>query len=176
MPRFSIPTLSVIGELGKVHGTKGELTAYFTIDALQILEPRHSFIFVEIDALVVPFRLNQIREKGQDAYLLCLETISSIDEAQKLVGCKLYLPTECLETEEVSFTWQHFVGFSLLDESLHTIGEIVEVNDLTENILFTVLSPEGKELLIPIHEDLVTHIEVAQKRLSVQLPQGLLDL
>lgn len=176
MSTYSIPHLSLIGELGKVHGTRGELSAYLTIDAEELLVPLQSFVFIDIDGLPVPYLLKSIRTKGQDTYLLLFKSIESIAEAQERVGAKLYLPTDLISEDNVSFTWQHFIGFSLLDVEGQILGEIVDVNDMTENVLLSISSQEGKEYLIPVHEDLIEDIDIHQKTLSVQIPEGILDL
>ncbi|EFA91877.1 hypothetical protein HMPREF0650_2050 [Hoylesella buccalis ATCC 35310] len=52
------------------------------------------------------------------------------------------------------------------------IGTIESVDDSTENVLFEL---EG-DTLIPANEDLIQQIDAQNKEITIQLPDGLLDL
>jgi 16S rRNA processing protein RimM len=46
----------------------------------------------------------------------------------------------------------------------------------TVNTLFELQSPTGKSLLIPANDDFITDINRQERRITMQLPNGLLDL
>ena len=54
------------------------------------------------------------------------------------------------------------------------IGEIVDVDDSTENVLFVVEHAEGREVLIPIAEEFIDGIDHDARRIFMNLPLGLL--
>ena len=57
-----------------------------------------------------------------------------------------------------------------------SVGEILSVDDATLNLLFEVRTFDGKELLIPASEQLITGIDPTLRHVYVRLPEGILDL
>ena len=56
------------------------------------------------------------------------------------------------------------------------VGTIVAVDETTVNTLFEVNSPKGDELLIPASNELITAINSEEKTITINIPEGLLDL
>ena len=56
------------------------------------------------------------------------------------------------------------------------LGTIVRVDDSTANFLFVVETPEGKEMLIPVVDEFITDISPDDRVLTVDLPQGMLEM
>ena len=71
----------------------------------------------------------------------------------------------------------YFIGFALVDEQDNRIGQIVDVNEQTENAFFIVERyGDGSELLIPAVDDLIVEFDVDAKLMVMTLPDGLLEL
>ena len=65
------------------------------------------------------------------------------------------------------------VDFDIVDASDgKTVGNIVAIDDQTANILFEL---EGGTL-IPANDDLITDIDWKGKRITMNIPKGLLEL
>ena len=56
------------------------------------------------------------------------------------------------------------------------IGTIEGVDDSTANILFSVITESGEELLIPATDDFVEEIDDEKREITMNLPDGLLDM
>ena len=56
------------------------------------------------------------------------------------------------------------------------MGTIDDVDESTLNVLLSITTPEGKELLLPVAEDLVEEIDVPNRKLTMVIPDGLLQL
>jgi ribosomal 30S subunit maturation factor RimM len=35
---------------------------------------------------------------------------------------------------------------------------------------------DGKEVLIPLKDEIITHVDIDRKKVTVQLPEGLMDI
>ena len=55
------------------------------------------------------------------------------------------------------------------------LGKITSVDDTTENVLFEV-DHNGRELLIPAVDELVSEVDEENRKLYMNIPEGLLDL
>jgi 16S rRNA processing protein RimM len=66
------------------------------------------------------------------------------------------------------------VGFRLFDGELD-LGEILEVIEQPHQVLCRI-DLEGKEALIPLHEETLRGIDQKKREVRVELPDGLLDV
>jgi 16S rRNA processing protein RimM len=72
-------------------------------------------------------------------------------------------------------TWDNFIGYWVEDDTIGEIGEIVNVDESTINVLLQI-DYKGEELLLPAAEELILSVDHEKKRLIVSIPDGLLDL
>jgi len=67
------------------------------------------------------------------------------------------------------------LGFHLINDDEEDLGEILEVIEQPHQILCSVLL-DGKEALIPIHDESLDKIDKKNRKVYVTLPDGLLDI
>ena len=165
-----------IGKITKTHGLKGELNFTFS-DDIWCRMPS-SYIICEVDGILVPFFLEEYRFRSDTTALVKIEDIDTADAAQFLVNSDVYYENKYVvedDADEVSLNY--FIGFGVTDrETDKQIGTITDIDDNTENWLFIVECPDGKEVLIPANEAFITDIDHEQKTIMMELPAGLLDL
>ena len=169
------PELIAVGRTGKVHGVKGELELYLTV-APQLLVPGTSHLFIDVQGLPVPFAVQSLRPKGEVALLVKLVEVGTVEQARAYRNATVYLPATDLDGQETEFTWAHFIGFTLYDQHDTLVGTVTEVDDTTQNILFTLQTAAGKTLLVPVNEALIQDINPRQQTLTVLIPDGLYTL
>lgn len=163
-----------IGTLTRVHALRGELSFSFTDDVWDRVDA--DYLVLRIDGILVPFQLEEYRFRSDSVALVKFLHIDSADDAQEFAGCEVYFPFALTPEEEPEeYTWKHFTGFSVSDELLGDLGEVVHVEDSTANVLFCVEGRYG-ELLIPAVEEFVVDIDHSGRHLRMRLPEGLIDL
>ena len=164
-----------IGRLGKTHGVKGELTFHFTDDVFDRTDAE--YVFVEIDGLQVPFFFEEYRFRSEQTALVKFEGVDDANRAATMVGCDVFFPRERCDDNDGELSWAEIIGFTITDaESGHLVGEVKAVNLDTINTLFEVLTPDGRQLLIPANDDLVADIDHQQRNIAMDIPQGLLEI
>lgn len=163
----------IIGQITKPHGLKGELSMNFDDDIFDRVDC--PYLICEVDGLLVPFFIEEYRFKTDSSALIKFIDIDSAEQAQQLVGSTVYFENKFIEEgdeEEVSLNY--FIGFDIKDgEAL--VGTITDIDDQTENWLF-VVERDGNELLIPAHEEFITDIDHQNRTITMDLPNGLIDL
>jgi 16S rRNA processing protein RimM len=80
------------------------------------------------------------------------------------------------DDDEDGFYASDFVGYTIVDETDTVIGEIVALDDRTDNFLFVVETKSGDEVIIPVADEFITDIDTETKTLTMDLPTGLVDL
>lgn len=164
-----------IGKFNKPHGVKGELSFTFTNTSFDEIES--PFFICDMDGIFVPFKLEEYRFTSNSNALVKLKNINSDINAKAFTNKEVYFPkADIVETpEDEDFTWDYFIGFTLIDKQMGEIGVVADVDQSTINTLFVVENQENDELLIPATEEMITHIDEEQKRIYLDLPEGLLE-
>ena len=160
-----------IGKLGKTHGVKGEISFLFDDDVFDRVDA--DYLILKVDGIFVPFFLEEYRFRSDANAIVKFEDIDTQERAKELTGCEVYFPRELADSDGDSLSWAAIVGFSLIDAATgQPVGRIASIDDSTLNILFEL--EDGK--LIPASEELITDVDKDNKTITIDLPQGILDI
>ncbi|MBP7358170.1 MAG: 16S rRNA processing protein RimM [Prevotella sp.] len=162
-----------IGILGKPHGIKGELSFMFNDDVFDRVDA--DYLIILIDGILVPFYIEEYRFHGNDTALVKFYDIDDSDRARDLTGCEVYFPKALSDVDEFDNSWESIVGFDVFNGDNY-IGTISSVDTSTENILLSVSTNDGNEILIPAAEEFMKNIDADKNKLVMELPDGLLDV
>lgn len=173
---IKLSEIAEIGRFNKPHGIKGEISV--SVDGNIDLEDVKCII-VRIDGIFVPFFLKSVRPKTADTSLITIEGIDSEEKAQELTNRDIYilrsdLPEE--ETDEDGLYASDLIGYEINDVTSGEIGVIEDINDSTQNILFIVRTPEGKELYIPVAEEFILSVDPDNETVRTDIPIEILTL
>lgn len=160
-----------IGRLGKTHGVKGEVSFQFDDDVFNRVDC--DYLVLDIDGILVPFFIEEYRFRSDSVALMKFEDIDTQQRAAELTGCDVYFPRALADEDDSEVSFSMLVGFDLIDEdSGKTIGRIAAIDDSTVNLLFEL--EDGR--LIPANDDLIHHIDMKGKTITMDLPEGILTL
>ena len=166
-----------LGYIVKTHGLKGEVTVslneYSAADLVSIQEEYP--LFIEFNNRLVPYFIDSISEGGTKAFVK-FQDVNTIEEASKLVKRSLHLQKAARPKSQRGEVYDdEVINFSVTDESLGPLGNIVEVVQAGLNRLL-VIDREGKEVMIPINSPFIKRINKSKKVITVSLPEGFLDI
>ncbi|MDR2763620.1 MAG: ribosome maturation factor RimM [Tannerella sp.] len=163
-----------IGQFAKPHGIKGELSLVTDYDVFD--QTDHPYLVCEMDGIPVPFYIESYRPKGRSVILVKLEHVADLASAKNFVNRPVYYPLAAMKHEsEKEAGWHQFKEYILEDEQKREIGRVTDVDETTLNVLLRV-DCSGKEILVPVREELICSVDRTGKRMVVSLPDGLLDL
>ena len=167
-----------VGRFNKPHGIKGEISVSITAD---IDLDDVQCVIAPIDGIFVPFFLQTVRPKTADTSLITIDGIDSEEKAQGLTNRSLFilrsdLPDDEDDNDEDGFYASDLIGFKINDMPHGTIGEISDINDSTQNILFIVKKPDGKELMIPVADEFILSIDPENETVNTDIPSDILTL
>ena len=170
-----------IGVFNKPHGIHGELQFTFTDDIFDRVDC--DYLICLLDGIFVPFFIEEYRFRSDSTALVKLEGIdNAVQDA--VVRRQVIGPQEGLvaqldrrgeEAEDGELSWNFFIGFQMEDIHHGPLGEVIDVDNTTVNTLF-VVEREEEELLVPAQEEFIVGIDQKQKLITVELPEGLLNL
>lgn len=154
-----------IAKVVKSFGTDGGLLLSGNVDleTLDFKEP----VFIEFDGLQVPFFILDCEPRGGKT-VVHLNDVQNLEDAEEMVGRTVYADVEMEEDDEPDFT-----GWTILDRG-SKIGTCTGIEPIPGNPCLYVKLADGREPLIPLHEDFVAGIDETSRTLSLNLPEGLL--
>jgi 16S rRNA processing protein RimM len=124
----------------------------------------------QLDAEIGFFR----RQHGH--CILKLRGIDAISEAEKYVGAEIKIPVGDLPPlQEGSYYTFHLKGCQVFSVGGDYIGIVTDVMDSGGAQILKV-DCEDEETLIPFAESYLKSIDLDQRRIEVDLPEGLRDL
>lgn len=163
-----------VGKLLKPHGICGEITALFTVDIdLQQL----SCIVLRLDGIFVPFFIRAVRPKSSETDLLLIDGVDDETQAAHLCPNDFFaLADELPETDDPDGVYAaDMIGFAV-EANGTALGKIAGIDDTTDNYLFIIEKPDGDRCLVPVADEFIAGLDTEARRLSLDLPQGLLEL
>ena len=163
-----------IGYITKTKGLKGELQIYFEYDAPELLDL--DVVFAEINGKLVPYFVAAAKLQQNNTGNFYFDDVDHIDKAQPLVKKKLYIPlTKVPDRSDEEFHYNDLKGYIVSDENHGELGEILEINEYPQQFVATI-NYKDKEVLFPLHDDMIVEIDEEEHTMLIDLPEGLLDI
>lgn len=164
-----------IGKFNKPHGVQGELLFTFVDDIFDRVDC--DYLVCEIDGIFVPFYIKEYRFKSDSSALVLLDGVETVEKARMFTNVDVYFPTELVgEAQQPELSVAYLIGFTAQDIHHGILGKITDIDDSTANVLFSVLQENGKQVLIPVHDELITEIDHKNKLITFDLPEGLVTM
>lgn len=162
------------GRIVKTHGLKGEITIRIDDDRINP-EAELKYFLVEINGKKVPYFVESVVYHSNKLYV-SVQDIKTLEAASNLVGKDVFLSNDMRpQLDEGEFTYDEIIGFKLIDEKKGELGEVSDVIEYpTQSVIQVFVN--GKEVLIPFHEDIVKSVDKEAKSLTVSLPEGLVEM
>lgn len=163
-----------LGYVTKTRGLKGELQLFFEFEDYEEIE--FDVVYFDINNKLVPYFVSSSKLQANKTGYFYFEDLDHIDKASALVKKKFYLPlSQKPEKGEDEFYYTDLVGFIAVDEALGELGEIIEVNEYPQQFVATV-HYKNTDVLFPLNEDFIVEIDDEENILTLDLPEGLLDI
>ncbi len=162
------------GHIIKPHGLKGELWILLDVDFPDDYEELES-VFLEQSGNLIPFFITDLHIKGERA-LIQFEDVDNYEAAAELTGSKLFLPLSILPLlPDDQYYFHELVGMQVEDDKNGNVGIAKEVASRAGQDLL-IVDKDGKEILIPMVDTILTSVHKSSKVIYVSLPDGLLDI
>lgn len=105
------------------------------------------------------------------------EEVQNMNEAEKLKGALIQIPKEdAVQLPEGSYYIFDIIGMRVSNLDGKELGEIVDVIKTKANDVYIVKPKDGKQILIPALKTVVREIDIKNRKMMVELPEGILDI
>jgi len=163
-----------IGKLAATFGLEGQLVLEHSLGKKTSLKGLENIFIEEKRDSFLPYFIESAKIKNDKEVYLKLEGISAKETAKQLVKKEVWLQENDFKKFAANAAPISLLGFMVINED-EELGEVCEVIEQPHQVLCKIILG-GKEALIPVHEDSLEKIDKKNRKLFVNLPEGLLDI
>lgn len=156
------PSMLSLGRVGKPHSLDG---------TVRVTRPRGRLLLAGTIVTIAGVEREIVHRGGTDPRpLLHLSGVDGIDAAEALRGREILIPREVApELDEDEFWPEQLVGLPVSATTGEPVGEVTQVLGLPSCDVLEVRRPEGADLLVPLHREAVPELDVAARRVVIDL-------
>ena len=150
-----------VGKIVNTHGLKGEVKVIPLTD-----DPKR---YNELDFVIIDGIKRNIQgcKYQKDRVIVKIEGINTIEEAEKYKNKYMEIPREyAVPLEEDTYYIADIIGCTVYDTEGKNLGEVYDVIQTKNNDVYWIRKP--KELLIPVLLEIVTDIDVENKKITIK--------
>jgi 16S rRNA processing protein RimM len=167
----------VVGYVRRAHGVAGEV-------GVELLTERPERVFA-------PGRVLRLEREGVEAaevtvlesrphrggLIVRLEGVDSRTAAESLAGCDLLAPVEELAPLEEGEVYYHDLeGLRVVQVDGAEVGRVTNVFEVRPADLLEVELGDGRRVLVPFNRQIVRDVDVERGTITIEPPEGLLEL
>ncbi len=171
----TLSRLIPVGRIVRTHGVRGALKVHPYGETLAGKTPGF-VIYVNRPGseLRISLTISSLRPQGRHL-VIHFDEITTMDDAQALVGCDLLLPEDSLpSTQEGEYYHFQLLGLSVVTVGGKGLGILHSIIETPAHDVY-VVEREGKQVLVPAVEEVVLEVDLVKGEIIVDPPRGLID-
>ena len=165
--------LKVLGTISRSHGLHGSVRVNVHASGAPELE-KDEPVFILLQGGPVPFFVEECSISGLNRMVLKLESVDSVEQADKFVDCEVLLERSKFEAP-VNDATNNLIGFSVTDAIFGDVGAVSGIMETAQHPILEV-EREGKTILIPWVEEIIKEVDIESEQIHIEAPDGLIDL
>jgi len=164
----------LLGKIAKINGFEGTVTVR-TDRNFSGKIPETESVFLVIDGRPVPFFIEYIEQFADGSIRMKFEDYDSYEKVKEFSGCSVLLSSTGTDLPVGSETGD-LTGFTVISENDKHIGIIRELISNPGQLMLRVSGSDGRDILLPLHEDLIISVDPGNKEIILTIPDGLIGL
>ena len=160
-----------IGNVANIHGIKGEIKVYpYTDDFDNFLKYKEIYVGENKEKYIV-----KSSRLHKNMVLFMLDGINDPDEAIKLKTYDIFIDEkELKDLDEGTYYIKDLIGLEVIDTLKNeSLGKISDVIKYASNDVYEVENGKNK-FYIPAIKDVVKNVDILNKKMYVELMEGLI--
>lgn len=163
------PVFLVVGQLGKAHGIRGEVTMTILTD---FPERIHTGKTLYIGEEHRSMQVHTARPTGTKL-LLKFEGIETRTQAEELRNLIVSVPQEEVPPlPKGEYYYHELLGLRVVSEEGQDLGILEEILPTGANDVFLIRLPDGRELLLPVIPGVLLGVDLQNRQMRVRVMPG----
>ncbi len=165
-----------IGKIVNTHGIKGEVKVWPQTDFPEVRFKAGSKLLMFPPETGEPITIEVTASREQKKmFVLKLKGFDNINQVEKYKGWELKVSdAERVPLPEGEYYFRDIVGCAVETEEGEQLGTVTDILSPGANDIWVVKMPKGKELLLPVIDDVVLDVDIVSRKIKVHLMEGLL--
>lgn len=163
-----------IGKIVATHGLKGRVILKHVADKTEWLK-KDDVLFLELTRdSRIPYFVVDANVANDEEYHVDLDDVDTVEKAKRLIGKQVYINEDMLQqaATDSPLLW---IGFDIVDKNLGSLGEIEDVMQTSVQWIATI-NYKGKEVLLPLIDEMLVEVNTKNKYIRTDLPEGLIEV
>ena len=169
-----MPNYVNIGKLVATFGVKGEMILRHNLGKKTALKGLGVFFIEDLPGSFLPYFLQQVKIKSESELLVQIEGVDSKEKASALLQQQVWVN----ESDSKKFAAVNapisLLGFVAIDNGKE-LGEVLEVIEQPHQVMCRIQFGNHDDILIPINEQSLVKVDRKNRRLMLDLPDGLIE-
>lgn len=164
-----------VGKILNFHGIKGEAKVGFSKGQEDFLE-KLKVVYIQQNSEYIEKEISGLRFHKKLA-LIKFKGIDSINDLMPYKGCLIFIEKSFIREnlQEDEFLIDELTGLDIVDIQGNKIGVAVGVSNNGVNDFISVKSRTKKICLVPFVKDLVTEVDIKNKKITINNIEGLIE-
>lgn len=167
-----------VGKIVNTHGIRGDVKVLPQTDFAEERFAKGSRLLMTNEETGESREVKIVNSREQkNMYYLKLEGFDNINDVEKFKGWALKISeSQQGRLEEGEYYYHQIIGCSVVTDEGESLGVISEILSPGANDVWVVDRPKakGKQLLLPVIDEVVLNVNVAEKLVTVRLMEGLI--
>ncbi|CAM3944620.1 ribosome maturation factor RimM [Paenibacillus alkaliterrae] len=167
-----------VGKIVNTHGIRGELKVLSQTDFADVRFAAGSKLLMLNEESGDSMEVKVISSRShKNVYIVKLEGFNDINLVEKYKGWVLKVSeAELVPLDEGEYYYHEIIGCRVLTEEGEELGVISEILSPGANDVWVVDRPKGagKQLLLPVIDDVLISVNIKEKLVTVRLMEGLI--
>jgi len=169
----------LVGKVVAAHGIKGAVKVVFYTESIDIFHSGRILWTKSGNGAVDMLKVSWCKPHCH-GIRMGFSKVLNRNQAEAMVGLELYLKKSQLpELEKGTYYWFELIGLrvkTVKDEFIGYIEQILPTSEIDIYVVKRANDNSDKEYLIPAVAKFIQQVDLAEKTMTVDLPEGLKDL
>ena len=162
-----------IGTIVNTHGLKGELKILSVTDFPELRYKKGNQVYIAAKDSKIPVTIKTVKLQ-KNMYLVTFKNLEDINLVEKYKGLDLMISEDNQqELNQDEYYYRDIVGLTVETEDGQNIGTIKEILSPGANDVWVVNRKGQDDLLLPVIDDVIKTVDLAEHKVIVELMEGL---
>lgn len=163
-----------IGKLVATHGVNGALVLKHDLGKKTTFKELKAFFLEDLPGSFLPYFPVDIKARSEEEVLVEFEGIITKEKAARYVQKQVWLEESDFARYAAANAPISLLGYTVYDGT-EALGEVLEVIEQPHQVMCRIQYKEHDDVLIPVNESSLVKIDKKEKRLMLDLPEGLIE-
>jgi 16S rRNA processing protein RimM len=163
-----------IGKLVATHGVNGTMVLKHHLGKKTALKGLKVFFIEELPGSFLPYFPVEMKAKSDAEILVDIEGVKTKEKGHTLLQKQVWLTEEDFAKFAASSAPISLLGFIIVDNG-KLLGEVLEVIEQPHQVMCRISYQGNDEILIPINEQSLQKMDKKNRKLFLDLPDGLIE-